>query len=298
VPVGLVTLCLLKAFPSAYLQPKDLLQLLASMPQLETLWIEFLFPVPNHEIERQLLSMPTTTRVTLPNLYRFRFGGVNPYLEAILRQITAPRLEKLHIMFFSQLTFSVPYLLQFIETTEDIRFSVARFRFSRTGVCAKMYLSEGSKMYAFHIGVPSTHLDWQVASVAQLFNALNPVFSTVEHLTLEGKIRSLPLDLEENHEVDHTNWHGFLRSFGNVKILVVDDSLVRVLSQSLRSDDGELHVDLLPALMELKCNADDVFTSFVDARQNVGRPVALSRYLSSFSDSREPLCATSAPASG
>ncbi|KAF8493695.1 hypothetical protein F5888DRAFT_1722280 [Russula emetica] len=61
VPVGLVTLCLSKTLPSTSLQPKDLLQWLAFMPQLETLLIEFLHPVANHVIERQLSDMPITT---------------------------------------------------------------------------------------------------------------------------------------------------------------------------------------------------------------------------------------------
>jgi hypothetical protein len=161
-----------------------------------------------------------------------------------------------------------------------------------------MYPSEKSKTYAFHIGVPSTHLDWQVSSVAQLFNALSPAFSMVEHLTLEGKDRSLPLDSEEHHEVDRTNWHEFLMSFGNVQTLVVDASLVKELSQSLRPDDGELPVDLLPELKEFKCsatsNADGVFTSFVNARQNAGRPVALTVSCASSCGSPELLCTSTA----
>ena len=89
----------------------------ASLPRhtvFEDFPVHILFPVPNYVIERQLLDMLITTRVTLPNLYQFRFGGVNAYLE--------------------------------------------------------------------------------VSSVAQLFNALSPAFSMVEHLTLEDKDRRLPLD--------------------------------------------------------------------------------------------------------
>jgi hypothetical protein len=104
-----------------------------------------------------------------------------------------------------------------MDTTENIQFSAARIRFFRAGVCAKMYPSEKSKVYAFHIRVtrvPSTVLGRWVSSVAQLFNALSPAFSMEEHLTFEGKDRSLPLDSEEHYEVDHTNLHNFFRSFG------------------------------------------------------------------------------------
>jgi hypothetical protein len=51
------------------------------------------------------------------------------------------------------------------------------------------------------------------------------------------------------------------------------------LSRCLRLDDGEHPLDLLPELEELTypvgSKADDPFTSFIDARQNAGRPVTL-----------------------
>ena len=80
------------------------------MPQLETLLIVFSFPVPNRDVEtwRQLTHTPITTSITLPNLRWFRFEGVSAYLETIVCQITTPRLERLQVDFFKQLTFSVP----------------------------------------------------------------------------------------------------------------------------------------------------------------------------------------------
>jgi hypothetical protein len=96
-----------------------------------------------------------------------------------------------------------------MDTTENIQFNAARIGFFRAGVCAKMYPSEKSKVYAFHIRVPSMVLGRWVSSVAQLFNALSPAFSVEEHLTFGGKDRSLPLDSEEHYEVDHTDLHNF-----------------------------------------------------------------------------------------
>ena len=81
------------------------------MPQLETLGIGFSHPVPNHDVERverQLMHTPITTQVTLPNLHRFLFRGVTAYLEALVRRIIAPSLEKLEILFFEHLTFFRP----------------------------------------------------------------------------------------------------------------------------------------------------------------------------------------------
>ena len=127
--MGLVTLCLVIEHQSAYFQPAVLLQWISYMPQLESLEIAFSFPVPNRDAERQLTQTPITTHITLPNLRYFRFRGVSAYLEAILCRITTPRLEKLYIQLFKQLTFSVPHFHQFMDTIENVRFDNAEITF-------------------------------------------------------------------------------------------------------------------------------------------------------------------------
>ncbi|KAI0274445.1 hypothetical protein BGY98DRAFT_1098980 [Russula aff. rugulosa BPL654] len=116
---GLVTLSLVMRHQSAYFQPNILLQWISYMPQLENLEICITFPVPNRDVERQLTHTPITTFITLPNLRLFRFRGVSAYLEAVLCRITTPRLERLQIRLFKQLTFSVPRLHQFMITIEN-----------------------------------------------------------------------------------------------------------------------------------------------------------------------------------
>jgi hypothetical protein len=110
--------------------------------------------------------------------------------------------------------------------------------------------------------------------MAQIFNHTS---STVEHLSLEHKVHSW--SSEEHNEVDCTEWRQLLRSFSNVKTLRVDDGLVKELSRTLRLDDGEHPLELLPELQELTYpgsgDTGDTFTSFIDARQNAGRPVSL-----------------------
>jgi hypothetical protein len=99
----------------------------------------------------------------------------------------------------------------------------------------------------------------------------------VEHLTLEHELHSR--SSEEHNEVDCTEWHKLLRSFSYVKTLRVDDGLVKELSRCLRLDDGELPFEVLPELQELtypgSSDTSHAFTSFIDARQNAGRPVTL-----------------------
>jgi hypothetical protein len=142
-----------------------------------------------------------------------------------------------------------------------------------------MFLGEAAT-YAFAVTIRCWHLDWQVSSVAQIFNALSQALSTVEHLTLEQQVPSQ--SSEEHNDVDRTEWRNLLGSFSNVKTLRVEDGLVEELSNCLRLEDGELPVELLPELQELTYSASryvgDAFTSFVDARQNAGHPVTLVRH--------------------
>jgi hypothetical protein len=105
------------------------------------------------------------------------------------------------------------------------------------------------------------------------------MFSTVEHLTLRHWEHSL--SSEEHNDVNRNEWRKLLRSFGNVQTLLIVKGLVEELSRCLELEDGELPLGLLPELQELTYSASgdtgDAFTSFIDARQNAGRPVALVR---------------------
>ena len=273
---GLVILYLGMSHPSTYFQPTVLLQWLSLMPQLEILLIFFHFPVPNRDVERQLMRTPFMTHVTLPNLHAFVLKAVSAYSEAVLSRITAPRLEEFQISYFKQLTFSVPQLLQFMGRIENLRFDRAVFYFYSERVYVKVYPPE-AETETFSMNIGCWHLDWQVSSVAQIFNALSQIFSPVEHLIFTHKVHSR--SSEEHNEVDRVEWRKLLRSFSNVKTLRVYDGLVRELSRCLRLEDGEYPLGLLPELQELTClgsgKAGDAFTPFIDARQNAGHPVTL-----------------------
>jgi hypothetical protein len=277
--VGLVTLYLVMGNPCTYFHPNTLLQWLSFMPQLETLVITFEFPVRSRHVGGQFMYTGIAAPVTLPNLRHFWFYGVAAYLEEVLYRISAPRLEKLEIVFFNQLTFSIPHLLHFVGTTENLRFKTANFKFSDEDVDVKVYPHEEADTYALRIIVNCCHLDWQVSSVAQIFNALSPVLSAVEQHTFEHKVHGR--SSEEHNEVNPTEWRKLLSSFRNVKTLRVATGLVKELSRCLQLDNGELPLGLLPELQELTYsgsgNTGDSFSLFVDARQKAGRPITLVR---------------------
>jgi hypothetical protein len=215
---GLVTLNIRINHPSTYFQPNTLLQWLSFMPQLETLVI-VLIPVRNLDVERQPARLPIT-HLTLPNLRWFGFQGTTFYLEAVVHRITTPRLQKLQISFFNQLTFSVPHLRQFMNRTESLRFAIARFDFSNEEVYAEVYPREETEKYALQIRVFCWHLDWQLSSVAQILNSLGQMFSAVEGLSVEHDEHSR--STEEHNEVNRSEWRKLLMSFSNVKALRVN----------------------------------------------------------------------------
>ena len=273
---SLVTLSLQHIPRFAYFPPNDLLNWLSHLPQLETLLISFSSPPPSCTVKRQLLLTPITTSVMLPNLRWFGFGGVCAYLEALLPRITVPLLEKFQILFIDQLTLSTQYLLQFMGTTEDFRCGSARFRFSDYGVVVWVDALRGANKFAFYMHLLCNSRNLQAAHTARFFLALGAVSSAVEHLILELEIGFI-------EEVDPARWYELLGSFSSVKFLLVDHRLIREISRSLQSDDGEFSTELLPELKVLSYAAGDNdrgegFTAFVDARQNAGRPVTLSRF--------------------
>ena len=276
--VGLVTFRLIIVHPTTYFHPHTLLRWISFMPQLEILVVAFLFPFRNRDVERQLILTPITTHVTLPNLLTLAFEGASAYMEAVVRHITPPRLEKLEIYFPNQLTFSIPCLLQFMNTTENLRFNRARFLFSDKRVEVAVYPEE-AKTCALIIDVKCWHLDWQVSSAAQIFNALSQIFLAVEHLTFEHRVHSQ--SSEQHNEVDRTEWRKLLGSFSNAKTLRIPNGLIGDFSRCLRLVDGELPLELLPGLQELTIMrsgvVDDAITQFIDARKNSGRPVTLIR---------------------
>ena len=172
----------------------------------------------------------------------------------------------------------VPRLAQFMNTTEHLRFDNAGVVFKDEVSYVMMY-SRDTGTRPFLVAVDCWHLDWQVSSMAQISDTLSQMFSAVEHLTLRHEVHGQ--SSEEHNDVDRIEWRKLLKSFINVKTLHVEDGLVEELSRCLRLEDGESPLELLTELQELTYfgsrDTGDGFTSFIDARQNAGRPVTLFR---------------------
>ncbi|KAF8468579.1 hypothetical protein DFH94DRAFT_280558 [Russula ochroleuca] len=279
--VGLVTLCLDIDHPSVYFHPDFLLQWLSFMPQLESLMIGHFTAFPERRVERQ-------TPVTLPNLHHFSFKGYSTYLEAFVHLITACP-EKIEISFSDRRTLSIPRLLQFMNTTWNLKFESAKVKFSEWQSSVVVYPHGEAEMYALSVTVFSEFkFEWLLFYVAQVSNSFGQILSAVERLTLEredeiGSQRAEEYWRNVDHNgVDPIKWRRLLSSFSNVKTLRIGNTFVEGVSRFLQLEDGELPLELLPELRELAYSGSgetgDGFNSFIDVRQKAGRPVALIRY--------------------
>ena len=247
------------------------------MPQLEIVHIRFSFADSNRDVEGQLIHTPITTPVILPNLLIFRFRGVRAYLEALVHRISAPRLQKLEIWFFNQLTFPLPRLLQFVDATKNLRFESAELWFSGENVGVELYRHAETETCSLSFTVFCCRLDWQVFSAAQILDSLGPILSAVENLAFENGVHSR--SFEDYDEADGTEWHKLLKPFKNVKTLRIARGVVKELSSCLQLDDGEDSLVLLPKLQELRYfgrgNTGDAFTRLIDSRQKAGCPITV-----------------------
>ena len=207
------------------------------------LLIHFLSPVPNRGVGRQDIRTRITTHVTLPNLRCFRFQGVSTYLEALVRRVNAPRLEKFEIRFFMQLTLCPHRVLELMNTPETLRFDVSSLTSTAIEVIWISIPMEPRRMRSPHKSpVGTRYFPWLKISMSLLLHrrehlASIQMFSTVKHLSLGHEIQNQ--SSEEHDEVYRIDGRKFLSSFNNVKALGIRDGLVEDISRCLRSEDGE-----------------------------------------------------------
>ena len=135
----------------------------------------------------------------------------------------------------------------------------------------------GPVAYSLDFGLGGRHPDLQIARIAQVFHMLRGLFSVVEHLYLKYDYRLTSSDW--NIEVDRTRWRELPRTFGNVKILHIQNRLIEQLSRSLQPGEGESPLDLLPELQKISYSAfeslDYAFAPFIEARQKADHPVTV-----------------------
>ena len=277
--VSLVTLTLGHIQTSSYFRPRLLVARLRSLPLLEELTIGFSIPIPRPSTERELLGEKGAP-ITLPSLKTLQFRGVGVYLESLVAQIRVPLLEQLYIRLFNQIAFVLPHLFYLINNTNVFKLSSATVGFHDDEVCVSTGTvhNHGLERIPFSLYVMCRQLDWQIDCASQICHALIPTLSGVEELSLVPGYQARLTEMG-NIGIDSASWHDLLRRFIGVKELHMYRGLMEELSRALQADEILLDPGFLPNLRFIRA-ADNLFTSFIDARRVVGRPVTYTFQLS------------------
>jgi hypothetical protein len=185
----------------------------------------------------------------------------------------------LDVRFLHQLTFTIPRLLQSIQTSENLIFDAVQLFFESNSVFLMADPHRKLWEQPLYLQIKCRHFDWQVASAIQILAALSPVMSLVKKLEISHKKH--PRSSEWHNQVDRIQWRELLRPFTNVKVLHLGDRFVGLgaLPDSLLSGDGEMAMEILPSLEELSYSGriiGDAFTPFVNERNAAGHPVAVN----------------------
>ena len=275
----LVTLKLRNIENSSYFPPRLFITRLGSLPKLKELSIGFSAPIPrlSTETERECLGEQEIP-VTLPSLKIIWFEGVGTYLESLVAQIRAPLLEHLHIASFHPVL-AIPHLSYLVNTTEAFKAPSARIGFDRDKVYVTIIRddSEWLEWEPFRFCVKCDQLDGQIDGAVQICHALIPALSSVKQLTLYLDYWGTPIEYR-NIAIASAKWHDLLRSFIGVKMLYINGWLSEELSRALQVDEVGSNPGFLPNLRFLHTWNNHMFTSFIETRQAVGRPVQLSRW--------------------
>jgi hypothetical protein len=261
----------------AYFPPSYILDHLSVMVQLERMGISFKSARPNHEVEKQLNQTPTVAQVTLPNLRGFVFRGTATYLEGLVARISAPSLSTFHVGLFNQFFLTVPCLLEFIQTSENLRFTAVQIAFHALDVSLHGVTRGWDTPLTLRIRCGD--LDWQVASAVQFFDTLSPILSIVEQVTFSYEEHNQSSEWHNN--IDQRQWRELLRLFTSAKAIRVQDNLVSKIFHSLSCGDGEPPLELLPNLEEIAYSGGSdawdtfEFRVFLNERQKADHPISL-----------------------
>ena len=275
--IALSTLSLTHIGTSSYFPPGHLVAQLQGLPHLEELSIGFAIPIPLPSNEGELLHPPIPP-VKLPTLRRLTFRGVDIYINNLVAQINTPVLERLNLILFFDLAFTLVNLSEFIHRTEGFGCLFSRIFFKKDGafIDAGPHEQRGMEKLSLHVNCES--LDWQIDSATLVCEALRKVVFATEELTLDLDVNGMPSVWENS--LDGVLWHELLLPFTGVKKLYIGYSLALELSRALETVSEELVLELLPGLQELDIqleieHAKVAFSTFVKTRESLGRPIRL-----------------------
>jgi hypothetical protein len=271
----LVRLILSSIPHTGYFSPDAIVTRLAGLAKLEYLTIEFESSL-SHPAEAKNRPPLPTTRAILPALTRFEFRGVSEYFEDFVARMDAPLLDSIWITFFRQFIFDIPQLAQFMRrTTRFETFNEAHVDLDDQGVLIASLPPSG----AFDEKSGLRILDWRISLLTQIVTPFFPSIYMVERLYVY-RPRYFPSQWQDDTE--NMQWLEIFQPFTAVKNLYVSWQFAQCIAPALQKLVGERVTEVLPALERIFLQdlqpsgpVEEALGKFVDARQLLGRPVAV-----------------------
>jgi len=280
--MDLVSLTLRNIPYSGYISPEVIVTSLAMLANLKFLAIGFesSLSLLNQEHEHP----PPLTLTVLPVLTHFEVQGVSKYVEDLVSRIDAPLLDSICITFLHQFIFDTSRLAQFLRrTTRFQALNEAHVYFDFYSVLVESFPPTQTVDEKSRLRISREDIDWDISSMTQVLTSLFPSICIVEHLYLYGYLLS-PSKPEWGDHNEDVQWLEIFRPFTAVKSLYVCEEFAQHIAPALQ-ELGERAADVLPAMESLfleELQASDplheAFGQFVDIRQLLGHPVAVSHW--------------------
>ena len=245
---------------------------LSVLTSLESFYFEFHSPQSSPDQETRRLPPPT--RSVLPALEIFSFKGVNEYLEELPR-IDTPRLDHLSTMFFNDIDFDIPELIQFITLTFEALEDVHVVFGGRT---AWVTLQRRASFFAdVTVEISCSAPDWQLSALAQICTSFLPLLSDTENLYIREHVQT-----GWKGGIENTEWLELLLPFTAMKNLYLSKQFAPRLASALQEGGT---TEVLSTLQNLYLegyqsseSVQEGIAQFISARQLTNRPVAISTW--------------------
>ncbi|KAH8995506.1 hypothetical protein EDB86DRAFT_2829420 [Lactarius hatsudake] len=265
--------------PTSYIPPEAMAEGLAALTRLRTLCIRFSSPLES-PYER---TGCRPERAVLPVLISFVFQGDGKYLEDLVAQIDAPRVEDVRIEYFVEEAeeaeeeeaeevepVQAGQLSQFIDRTENFKLSQFK-RAQVTFYVHKTYIELDLPQCECHqahlsIAILDPESRFSVPCVVLLLSQLVAMLSNVGHLSIRRNQRGM----------ESVEWLSLLRLFSAVEVLEVSGGLASYITSALEDTAEEMVTVSLPALQLLLLDEDNnKLERFLSSRRLSGHPVTI-----------------------
>jgi hypothetical protein len=260
---------------SGYITPEAMVTGLSTLTRLQVLRLDLRSPRSRADRENRLVPRPT--HIILPALTSFDFRGDSEYLEDIVAQINTPVLARFRATFFNQLIFDTPLLRLFISRAQTLKAPHrAEVTFWEGEVKVGLYQRNENRVFeVLSLAISCRPSDWQVSSVAQLWDSALSPLPTLErfeiHIWRSWRVR-----------VENAQWLELLHPFTSIKDLLLQETSIRLVAPALEQSAGERVTEVLPALQNIFLHGPQpseavkkAIGSFVAARQLSHCPVSV-----------------------